>query len=315
MPVMPDEKVAADVVSSMTNETVVSSARMTTGDQHFVFAVTTESTEYVLRMTLEKYRKTFLSSIYWQDKFLPVGVPLAKFIQTDMDGKFSPFPSLLMRRFLGNDLINVYSDLSTADKENLAKEIIDIQAKATKLPVGQSYGIIDRYENNTGFKSWYEFLVQRLELFRGLIQNNGVFDPNDVDVALSIVAGMKQDLCSIAATPFLWDASERNVIVNHGKISGIVDVDEICFGDPLFVIGLTAVALENEGYDTEYTDFWAQNMHLDSLALRRLNFYKLFYTITFMRKHAMMTANKQQVNFNVQRLKNMFMRSVARMKY
>jgi aminoglycoside phosphotransferase (APT) family kinase protein len=60
-------------------------------------------------------------------------------------------------------------------------------------------------------------------------------------------------LKAIPATPFLWDASERNVLVHNGKITGIVDVDELCFGDPSFVIALTSTALELEEQDTVYT--------------------------------------------------------------
>lgn len=75
---------------------------------------------------------------------------------------------------------------------------------------------------------------------------------------------------------FLGDASERNVIVDHGKISGIIDVDEMFFGDPLFVVGLTYVALETEGHDTLYPDAWVKLLELDSKAQDRLSFYRLY---------------------------------------
>ena len=40
---LPNEDIAAGVVASMTNEKVLSSHRLATGDQHFVFAVKTSS--------------------------------------------------------------------------------------------------------------------------------------------------------------------------------------------------------------------------------------------------------------------------------
>ena len=36
----------------------------------------------------------------------------------------------------------------------------------------------------------------------------------------------------IRPTPFLDDTTTKNVIVHEGKLSGIVDVDWICFGYP-----------------------------------------------------------------------------------
>jgi len=95
---LPNESIVAGVVSSMTNEKVLSSSRLTTGDQHFVFAVKTSHSEYVLRMTKEINRNYFISALYWQEKLIPLGVPLAKFISVDLDGKYSQFPALLMMR-------------------------------------------------------------------------------------------------------------------------------------------------------------------------------------------------------------------------
>ena len=125
---------------------------------------------------------------------------------------------------------------------------------------------------------------------------------------------MEEELRAIRAIPFLWDASERNVIVYDGKITGIVDVDDICFGDPLLVLALTYTALENDGYDTLYTDYWAKALSLNKKAILRLEFYRLFYAVVFMRKHSMITANRQKIAFNVQRLENIFQQSMIRMR-
>ena len=313
-PTIPNENIAATVVSSMLDEKVLSSIRLATGDQHFVFAVKTANLEYVLRMTKEENKNFFTSAIYWQDKLLPLGVPLAKFIKSDLNGKYSPFPALLMMRLPGDDLCNVYSSLTNLDKENLAKEMIIIQNTTKALPNGAGFGITSSYENTPEFQSWYDFLIQRLNLFMDVISKARSFDATQILKAISMANEIKDDLHTVKAEPFLWDASERNVLVYQGKISGIVDVDEICFGDPLFVLGLTYSALENEGHDTLYTDYWANNLNLDEKAKIRLEFYRLFYTVVFMRKHSMLSANNQKITFNVARLKNMFNQSLTRIK-
>lgn len=107
----PNEKIAATVVAAMTNEEVVSSSRMATGDQHFVFAIETKNSEYVIRMTDRSRKNHFISGIYWQEKLIPLGIPLAKFIKTDLNSEHSQFPALLMMRLQGDDLCNIYSNL------------------------------------------------------------------------------------------------------------------------------------------------------------------------------------------------------------
>lgn len=312
--IFPDEDIAAIVVTSMTNEKVLSSTRMTTGEQYFVFDIKTTNSEYVIRMTDTDHKKNFISAIYWQEKLIPLGIPLAKFIKSDLDGEHSQFPALLMLRLPGDDLCNIYANLTDSDKKNLANEIVKIQAATNVLPDGAGYGITASYEQTPENNSWYDFLMNRLLLFKDIIRKNAVFDENHVTKVISIAKDIKEELRSIPARPFLWDASERNVIIDKGKITGIVDVDDVCFGDPLFVLALTSVALESEGHDTLYTDYWAEALQLDKKAQFRLEFYRLFYTVVFMRKHSMTTTNCQKVIFDVQRLQNIFQKSLIRIR-
>ena len=190
---------------------------------------------------------------------------------------------------------------------------MEIQALTHQLPTGPGYGIAASYEQIPEDNTWYDFLINRLYLFRDIIQKNAFFDKNHVTKVISIAKDIEEELRSIPAKPFLWDASERNVIIHKGSITGIVDVDDVCFGDPLFVIALTSVALENEGYDTLYTDYWAEALQLDKNALFRRAFYRLFYAIAFMRKHSMTTTNRQKIKFNVQRLETIFTKSLMRL--
>lgn len=273
----PSQEDATKVVALITNEKTLSSMRMTTGEQYFVYAVKTVEFDYVIRMTFLKQRHKFISGIYWQEKLIPLDVPLAKFIQSDLNGKYSPFSSLLMKRLPG-------------------------------------YGFADSYEQELPFKSWYDFLMNRLRFFVNSIKQNEIFDVNEVMNVISILKNMETELKSIRPTPFLYDASERNVLVYDGKISGIVDVDDMCFGDPLLVLALTYVALEIEKFDTLYCDYWAEELKLDHDAKKRLAFYRLLYTVMFMHKQAMDTYNCQTINFDVQQLKDIFQQSLLRMK-
>lgn len=72
------------------------------------------------------------------------------------------------------------------------------------------------------------------------------------------------------------------------------------------MLGLTYSALENEGCDALYCDYWSEALRIDNKAKILLAFYRLFYVIVFMRKHSMTSSNQQKIIFDTQRLKNMF---------
>jgi aminoglycoside phosphotransferase (APT) family kinase protein len=43
----------------------------------------------------------------------------------------------------------------------------------------------------------------------------------------------------VPARAFLDDLTVKNVLVENGALSGIIDVDFVCYGDPLLAVGAT----------------------------------------------------------------------------
>ena len=73
----------------------------------------------------------------------------------------------------------------------------------------------------------------------------------------ALVAARRETLDALPATAFLHDTATRNVIVTPaGSLSGIVDVDDLCFGDPRYTPALTmAVLLAHNGL-VAYVEHW-----------------------------------------------------------
>lgn len=155
----PSEIIASTIVAKMTHEKIIDVVRFLTGEQFFVYAVSTENQEYVLRIAQPHRKSKFLAGFHWQEKLIPLGIPLAKFINFDFDEHYSPFPALLMKRLPGDDLCNVYETLSSSDKRNLANAMVEIQAKKNALPDGPGYGILASYETPPEEKSWSVAIV------------------------------------------------------------------------------------------------------------------------------------------------------------
>ena len=281
----PDIKTAKAVAAAMLKEEVQDAQRLVTGRKNFVVAITTATNRFVIRMTTKERKNTYEAAIYWQNKLLPLGVPLSKFIAIDLDGKYSPYPAVIMHQAPGDDLCNVYKDLSVVTKQKLAQQMVNIHKKTEVLPLGSQYGFATSYEQGDKYKSWYKFLLARIDLCQESLYKTTVFPPDIISKILAVANNLQADLLAVTAKPFMWDTSERNVMIDHDKISAIIDVDNMCFGDPLFVLGLTYAALESFGFDTVYPDAWATLLNLDHGAQQRLLFYRLFYTVSSMRSY------------------------------
>lgn len=83
----------------------------------------------------------------------------------------------------------------------------------------------------------------------------------------------------VAPVAFLDDTTTKNVLIHQGRLSGIVDVDVVCYGDPLYVLALTYVALEAAGFGSDYADAWRDLIITDDEQLDRLSLYRAVFAL------------------------------------
>ena len=76
-----------------------------------------------------------------------------------------------------------------------------------------------------------------------------------------LAADHRARLEAVPPLPFLDDLTTKNVLVDGGRLSGVVDVDVVCFGDPLATLALTRASLAATGSSSDYVEAW-----LDALA-------------------------------------------------
>ncbi|MFL9945055.1 phosphotransferase [Paraburkholderia agricolaris] len=89
---------------------------------------------------------------------------------------------------------------------------------------------------------------------------------------------------SISPTCFLDDLTTKNVLVESGRLQGVIDCDTVCYGDPLMSVGTTLAHLAADVgeacrfYGQELIRCW--NPQLD--ALRAIRFYAALWVVGFM---------------------------------
>ena len=69
------------------------------------------------------------------------------------------------------------------------------------------------------------------------------------------------------------------MLVHNGRLSGIVDVDTVCYGDPLFALALTRAASTACGFDSVYVDAWRDLLELEDEQLVALSFYTALFCL------------------------------------
>jgi aminoglycoside phosphotransferase (APT) family kinase protein len=100
------------------------------------------------------------------------------------------------------------------------------------------------------------------------------------------------ELDSMPSTPFLHDTTTKNVIVTpEGTFSGLVDVDDLCFGDPRYVVALTLAAIMASGGPVDYVDAWMKAANYRDDYMFRL--YVALFIVDFVSEHGQVFNDNQ----------------------
>jgi len=109
-------------------------------------------------------------------------------------------------------------------------------------------------------------------------------------------------LQNVELLAFLDDTTTKNVLIQDGKLAGIVDVDQICYGDSLLVIGLTNMALLGMKADTKYIDFWLDELNATPIQRKIVIFYTLLFCIDFMGEQGMKFDNGKVISIDDEKI-------------
>jgi hypothetical protein len=108
---------------------------------------------------------------------------------------------------------------------------------------------------------------------------------------------------------FSNDATAKNGLVDQGRLTGVVDVDQLCFGDPLLTVGLTQTALLADGHDVDYIDHWMNLLEVNKQQRQAMEAYTLLFCVDFMSELGQRFNKEELLEIDVEkfaRLKSVF---------
>lgn len=249
----------------------------------YVYTVVFNDTKYVIKISDDK--NLIIGSTYWLNKVKDLDIPTPCVIAENMSNALYYF---VMSFIPGKDLGLVYSSLLKSEKKIIAKKIIDFQKEIKKLPMAKGFGSLYSYEDSENIcSSWEKSLLNDINRAEEAIINNGIFSVEYVLKLKKIVPYFKEYFNSIKPVPFLDDITTKNVLIHEGKLSGIIDLDWISFGDEVLFLGLVTMALLSMKADIDYADYLKDEMNLNEMQERALKFYVLMFCVIFMSEKGM----------------------------
>jgi len=250
----------------------------TVGLAGYVYTVQISNNQYVIKISDDK--NLILGSTYWLEKMKNLNIPTPKVIAENT----STAPYYFIMTFIpGKDLGLVYSSLSKDEKKNIAKRLIKYQKEIKKLPMASGFGSLNSYDDSKNlFHSWEEYILSEIKRAEDGIKENNFFSAEYASKARALIPDFKDYFSTIKPQPFLDDATTKNLLIHERKLSGIIDLDWITFGDQVYFLGLTTMALLRMQADLDYVDFLKDEMKLNQSQDKALLLYVLIFCIIFM---------------------------------
>lgn len=279
----PSAETAAQVIQQVFGRAPGSVRRFTTGGQHFVYDVSmSDGTNVVVRLSRQSDMAVAKGALYWSEHLKDLALPLPKVLAADFSCTRCPFPFAVLERLAGQDLGQVYDDMPDTARQTLAMQLAGLQAVVTALPSGAGYGFVASLEAPFPHANWRGVLDAEITRSHRRIRQADVVSPSYAVRTLDLCDQFKDYLDQVAATPFLHDITTKNVIIHENVLSGIVDVDELCFGDPMYLPALINIALRAHRKNPAYVEEFLLACNASATDRQAVRLYSVVHCLGFL---------------------------------
>ena len=287
-----DYKDAIAIFENNIKRSVVQIERCSVGIANYVFIVSTANEKFILRCS--KDENAYKDTVYWLNRLSVCEIPIPIVLS---EGKYKDYSYLILSYIRGDDIGNVYCKLNDSEKKQIAKEVVKIQRKVSRLDIQADTEWI-----------WNCFVDEMLNRAEERIKRKNYFDFNKIYIIKKLQQEIQEYLDKVPTAPYLDDISTKNLLIYEGNVSGIIDIDWIGFGDMLTFVAMTRVALLNMDLDTRYIDYLLDEIRPNTIEYKAFIFYCLIYCVDFMGERGMQFLDKTiPVNENIiKRLNDIF---------
>lgn len=214
------------------------------------------------------------------------GLPVPEVLFSDLTKRHFPFAYLILNKIAGRDLRYELPRMSLNQMTEVAGQIVSFQEKAGDLPLGRGFGWVPI--NSRGpYKSWTEVIDQHMEQYLESVRSYLSAGESDglIDSLIEQAKAYRPYFEKVEPRCFLDDITTKNVLVEDGELQGIIDFDWVCYGDPLYMIGLTQTAIVSDVpgvHSLQYIDELCRLWPLQPEQRKVVDFYSVLHGLQFL---------------------------------
>lgn len=234
--------------------------RIVIGICNEVYRVGLEEAEVIVR--LSPHDRFLMGTHDHIPKFKALGIQVPDILAEDYSKILIPFSYQVLSKIEGEDLGQVIEKLSDRQLKDLAKEIAEIFNKVKMIPSSDKFGVIWGGGDDEISDTWTERMKIWIEESKERGLSTGVMDDEIAAIAENLYERFQAYFASIKPTTYYGDICSKNVMINNGVFSGLVDLDGLTQGDPLEAIA----RIKLSWYGTRYGDIYSTAI-MDELGL------------------------------------------------
>lgn len=259
-------------------------SRFPTGMCHYVFKVVGNRSKFVIRVSHPEKIDFLRGNVFWTEELSKYELPIPKLLELKISDNSSSYSYQIISYIDGEDISSIYPKLNNEQKKNILKELITFQGKAALLPHARGFGFLTSYNDQTAKASWGQVIERALVRAKSCIIKNNIFPQDSISSAENLFHKFEGYFNEIKPIAFFHDLTTKNLLISRdmNHVAGIVDIDEMCFGDNLFLPSLTRMALISSRWDLDYIDMWCKEISINDQEKRVLDYYTLIHCLAFM---------------------------------
>ncbi len=249
--------IVKQIVEKELKESPLDIERMVIGIRNEVYKVTTPSKAVIVRMNSSKKQ---LVAVERNIKlFSTLGISVPEMLASDYSQESFPMSYQILSYIEGKDLGQVVEAMTDQELRGVAKEVAAIFRKLSTIPTNGKFGWVGGDDDGL-VDSWTT--VMKSDRIEERNNKTGVVGEDLVKREKELYAKYIPYFNSVKSTLYYDDISSKNILVNDGKFSGLVDLDDITYGDPLEAVG----SIKATWYGTRHGDLYTKAVE-DELGL------------------------------------------------
>jgi aminoglycoside phosphotransferase (APT) family kinase protein len=256
--------------------------RMTIGLCNEVYKVTLASDVVFVRMNMEVFE--LLGSSKHLPVFASLGIPVPKILASDYTKTVIPYAYQVQSCVPGKDMGLVMESLSDEQLRSIAREIATIFKKLRQLPTNGKFGWVGGDESRL-VDSWTE--IMNVDKVSERNMRTGVVGEELVVFSRKLFEEYKSYFDSVESVFYYDDISSKNVLIDGGVFTGLIDIDTVVYGDPLEAVGSIKASWYGTHHGEVYTQAIENELGLNAFERKVVTMYALFSRIWWLSEKGM----------------------------